>query len=118
MPVMIYRPEGTAARSCMRAAWQERWLWWRSRAVCRVRVEEALNRDFGRNHDERTVPAVFAEASGPGHPELVERSLQVLVEPLVQVQADVVITVPPSEADDEHGTQMAVHRKRGRSGQS
>ena len=86
----------------------------------RERADEALDRYLRRYHDQRAVAAVLPEAFGPRDAGTVEGFLQVLVKPLVQVPADVVVAVGPGEADDvdgEYGAHLAVHRELGGPGQ-
>jgi hypothetical protein len=80
------------------------------------RVDDALEGDSRRHHDERAVAAVFAEAVRPADPGVVERLRQELVERLVQVEPDVVIAVRSGEADDVHGEQGAQLAISGRCG--
>ena len=73
----------------------------------RERVDDAFAGDPGRYDDKGTVAAVFAEAVRPRDAGVVERFLQELVELVVQVKTDLIITVRPGEADDVDGEQDA-----------
>src|SRR5205823_5552489 len=87
------------------------------RGLERQRVDDAFAGDIGRYHDQGAIPAVFVKAVRPRNIGAVERPLQHVVELLMQVQANFVVTTRLGEAGDvhrEHGAQLTVSRRCGR----
>jgi hypothetical protein len=78
------------------------------------RVNDAHGSHVGRYHDKGAIAAVFAEASRPWDTGAVERSSEYLVELLVQVQTNFVVTARAGESSDvdrEHCAYLARLRR-------
>src|SRR5207245_498022 len=76
------------------------------------RVDDGWWSDGRRYDDQRTISSIFVDALGPGQAGSVERGLQHVVEPLVHIQLDVVVSFGrPGDIDSEHATNLYVHAR-------